>query len=125
MIASETFPSISTERAAMPARIAPTSGAGMTRWSRSAKRLISSPTRGTPKVDEVQLARILEETVRDAEERGDGTMTRSICLFGIRYAEEICGCDTTAHRLCERAGIRDYGPMINLGMNLSQFVALK
>lgn len=76
-------------------------------------------------MDEIQLARILEETARTAEERGYGTMTSSICLFGIRYAEEIRGCDATAHRLCDLAGVGNYGPTINLGVRLSQFVEFR
>ena len=33
---------------------------------------------------EHQLAKMLKKTACDAKERKDGTMTRSICLFGIR-----------------------------------------
>ena len=52
-------------------------------------------------------------------------MTRSICLFGVRYAEDVRGCGATASRLCDRACVPGYGPMVNLGMNLFPFVTLK
>ena len=70
-----------------------------------------------------ELAKILRRTYEDAQDRGT-YLTTATCLFGIRYIDELDGCDTPPASLCELAGILDHGPTINLGKRLSRHVKI-
>lgn len=70
------------------------------------------------------LVECLREVYHHAEQQGLG-VTAVVCLFGIRYAEAIRNCGEAPGRLCELANIPSHGPMINLGMSLSQYVSVR
>lgn len=66
-----------------------------------------------------QLARLLREAYDTAPNRDKSL---AVCLFGIRYAEEI-GSSTNA--ILDAADIGNYGPEIRKGIKLSSYVTLK
>ena len=70
-----------------------------------------------------ELAEILERIYNDAA-RFNKSLTVSVCLFGVRYVDEISECGATSDRLCELAGISMLGPTINLGMRLSRHIEI-
>jgi hypothetical protein len=66
-----------------------------------------------------QLAKLLREAYDTAP---DGDKSLAVCLFGVRYAEEI-GPSTNA--ILESADIGKYGPEVRKGIKLSRYVTLK
>ena len=70
-----------------------------------------------------QLAEILER-MYDYAARLNESRTVAVCLFGVRYVDEISECGATSDRLCELAGISMLGPTINLGMRLSRHIEI-
>ena len=71
-----------------------------------------------------ELAGLLTETYIEAANAGE-SVSVAMCLFGMRYVNEILDSGVTVHRLCRLACIPKLGPTINLGMNLSEHVTIR
>ncbi len=65
----------------------------------------------------------LAEILRHAYEQAPQLdKSLAVCLFGIRYAQEI---GSSTNQIIEAAGIGSYGPEVRKGIKLSRYVALK
>lgn len=71
-----------------------------------------------------ELAARLRETYYEAMASKTG-VTVAICMFGIRYRQDILNSRIGIHRLCRMADVPVLAPTINLGMNLSKYVAIR
>ena len=70
-----------------------------------------------------ELAARLREAYCDAIESDVG-VTVALCLFGIRYGDQILNSKVGIHRLCRMADIPVLSPTINLGINLGKHVTI-
>ena len=69
----------------------------------------------------------LVEELRRAYNHGEETDTIVVqmVLFGIRHADRIEHHEYSVDKLIETAGLPNHGPMIRIGMNISEHVELR